>query len=57
MCKRSYKSKMCYHSKFGHSAFARISELSVADRIVTNAGIDSSVMTPFADHRMDIRFA
>ena len=45
------------HSKFGHSAFARISELSVADRIVTNAGIDSSVMTPFADHRMDIRFA
>ena len=32
------------HTKFGHVAFAQISELSVADYIVTNSGVDHEIL-------------
>lgn len=41
-------------SKFGNNAFAKISDLSVADCIVTNSAGDDTFLSEFRDHGIEI---
>ena len=45
------------YSKFHHSAFVKISDLSVADYIVTNSSVDRSFLTDFQDLDIEICLA
>ena len=45
------------YSKFDRTAFAKISDLSVADYIVTNKGVSSEILSQFSASGTDIIFA
>jgi len=57
MMAQSYKCIVAAdYSKFNHSAFVKISDLSVADCIVTNSTIDPKVVDEFRELGIDVRY-